>query len=97
MSPEEKAREDLMILGLKQAVENGYSIATPGSSDAIRATFPDYFATPGEVSCVTTNDELETDDYPMVSRAVDGFWVNAWVWTARGWTAREEDPEEDND
>jgi hypothetical protein len=74
-------RERNMVELLKQAVALGYSIATPGSSDAVREAFPDFFATEGEQSTIDTNDDLELDDHPMVSRADHGYWVNAWIWT----------------
>jgi len=81
-TPEQQAKDDLMILHLKQAVENGYSIVRPGSSDAVREAFPDFFATPAEKSTIDTDNEHELDDHPMVSRGDDGYWVNAWIWTA---------------
>lgn len=81
-TPEQRARDDLMILHLKQAVEHGFSLATPGSSDAVREAFPEFFATEAEKATIDTDDELELDDHPMVSHGDDGYWVNAWVWTA---------------
>jgi formylmethanofuran dehydrogenase subunit E len=84
MTPEDKAREDLMILHLRQAIEHGFTMATPGASEAVRLAFPDLFATAAECAGVETSNELELDDHPMVSRGdgevPEGAFVNAWVW-----------------
>lgn len=94
---ERRAREDLMILGLRQAIDNGFAMATPGSSDAVRAAFPDFFATEAEVEGVATNDELEVDDYPLVSRGDKGCFVGAWVWVEYPEPIDEDDDEDSKD
>ncbi len=83
MTREQQARNDLMILYLKQAVECGYSMVTPGSNDAVREAFPDLFATDAEKATIDTDEDLEMDDHPLVSRADDhcGYWVGTWSWT----------------
>lgn len=91
-TPERQARDDLMILGLRQAIDNGYSMATPGTNDAVRAAFPESFATSKQSAEVSINDELEVDDYALISRGDDGYWVSAWVWVSQN-----EDDENDED
>lgn len=86
LTPEQKAECDLMIGHLKEAVRLGYSMATPGSNlygAAVREAFPDLFATDEEESGVETDDDLECDPFPMVSRADEGVWVQTWTWVPR--------------
>jgi hypothetical protein len=98
-TPEEQAREDMMILHLGQAIEFGFSLATPGSSDRVRATHPDLFGTEEERDeaegeyVAGSSDDIEIDDHPMVSRGDGGVWVSAWVWLQR---PDEDDPDYDN-
>ena len=80
MTPEQQAKNDLMILHLKQAVELGYSIVSPGSSDAVLEAFPKYFADQSEADSVKISDDLEVDDHPMVSHGEGGYWVSTWSW-----------------
>lgn len=83
LTPEQKAECDLMIGHLKEAVRLGYTMATPGCGlfgDEVREVFPDLFATAEEIEGVDTNEYFETDDFPMVSRAEEGAWVQTWTW-----------------
>ena len=82
-TPDRQARDDLMILGLRQAIDNGFSFATPGSNDAVRAAFPESFATSKQSAEVSINDDLEVDEYALISRGDDGYWVSAWVWVSQ--------------
>ncbi len=93
LTPEQRARDDLLILHLKQAVELGYTMATPGSHHAVRDAFPDLFASEDDYADVPTTDDLEIDDYPMVSRGEGGHWVSCWSWVH----APDVDEEQDED
>jgi hypothetical protein len=70
-----------MIDHLKRAVELGYSITCPGLKAEVREAFPDVFASQAEVAATDVwDDDLEADDYPMVSRGDGGYWLSCWTW-----------------
>ncbi len=90
---------DDMIMHLKAAIALGYTIATPGSHPAVRAAFPDLFADKDDEEAIDhyLDDDCTTDDYPMVSRGDEGFWVSCWVWASYPESDDEDDAESEED
>jgi hypothetical protein len=84
LTPEQRARGDLMLINLRRAEALGYSMDRPGSGpygETVREAFPDLFATAEEIACVAISDGLEIDDHPMVGgRAEEGVWIQTWSW-----------------
>jgi len=79
-TPEQQAKDDLLIMHLREAIVLGYSMATPGSRDAVREAFPELFRLPGNIDAIPVSDDLELDDHPMVSWGDNGCFVQTWSW-----------------
>jgi hypothetical protein len=78
-----------MVLHLRNAVDHGYMIATPGSGGAVRLAFPQLFAAGAEVDSVEAftdrmTEDVSMDQFPMVSHGDGGYWVQACVWVQSG-------------
>lgn len=77
--------DDVMMLHhLREAIRFGFSMATPGSCEPVRVAFPESFADKAEQEPVATSDDLEMDDFPLISRADKGYWVSVWTWVEVG-------------
>lgn len=72
-----------IIEQLKDAIKNGSVMQAEVLTALAEAQDVHEFNAEITAARKECNDELEIDDFPLVSPSDDGVWVSAWIWVPR--------------